>query len=64
MNCVKLVCDSLESMPDGIKKDLLSFGDLRFDENKNTVILEATISYTKISRKLSDFLFEKCFVTE
>ena len=51
-------------MPDGIKKDLLSFGDLRFDENKNTVILEATISYTKISRKLSDFLFEKCFVTE
>ena len=44
MHIVKSVCDNFESMPDNVKKDLLSFGDSRFDENKNKVILEATIS--------------------
>ena len=53
INSVKSVCDNFESMPDNIKKDLLSFGDSRFDENKNKVILEATINYLK---NLKDFL--------
>ena len=48
MNSVKPVCDNFESMPDNVKKDLLLFGDSRFDENKNKVILEATKSYIKI----------------
>ena len=33
-------------MPESIKKDLLLFGDSRFDENKLKVIVEATISYS------------------
>ena len=41
MNSVKPVCNNFESMPDNVKKDLLLFGDSRFDENKNKVILEA-----------------------
>ena len=58
MNSVKSVCDNLESMPDNVKEDLLLFGDSRFDENKNKVILEATISYIKNSGKFSGSLFE------
>ena len=54
MNSVKSVCDNFESMPDNVKKDLLLFGDSRFDENKNKVILEATISYIKNSGRSSE----------
>ena len=36
-------------MPDNVKKDLLLFGNSRFDKNKNKVALEATISYLKNS---------------
>ena len=42
MNSVKSVCDNCESMSGNVKKDLLLFGDSRFDENKNKVIPEAT----------------------
>ena len=45
MNSVKSVCDNFESMPDNVKKNLLLFGDARFDENKSKVRLEATIIY-------------------
>ena len=31
-------------MLDNVKKDFLLFGDSRFDENKNKVILEASTS--------------------
>ena len=58
MNSVKSVCVNFESMPDNVKKDLLSFGDSRFDENKDKVILEATIHYTKNSERFSGSLFE------
>ena len=61
MNSVKSVCDNFESMPDNVKKDLLSFGHSRFDENKNKVILEATISYVKNSGRFSGSLFEYDF---
>ena len=44
MNSVKSVCDNFEIMSDNVKNDLLLFGDSRFDENKNKVILEAIIS--------------------
>ena len=46
MNSVKSVCANFESMPDNVKKDLLLFGDSRFDDNKKKVILEATISFS------------------
>ena len=45
-------------MPDNEKKDLLLFGDSRFDENKNENILETTISYIKKSRRFSGSLFD------
>ena len=45
-------------MPENAKEDLLLFGDSRFAENKNKVILEATISYIKNSGRFSGFLFE------
>ena len=64
MNSVKPVCNNFESMPDNVKKDLLLFGDSRFDENKNKVILEATISYIKGFGGFSDFNFEYCFLAE
>ena len=41
MNSVKSVCNSLESMSDNVKNNLLLQGDPRFDEFKNrfTIIL-------------------------
>ena len=43
-------------MPDNVKNNLLLFCDSQFDENKNKVILEATISYIKNSGKFSGSL--------
>ena len=57
MNSVKSVCDNFESMPDNVKKNLLLFGDARFDENKSKVRLEATISYIEHSGKFCGSLF-------
>ena len=48
MNSVKSVCDSFESMSD-VKKNVLLYGDSRFDEVKNRFILKATITYIKNS---------------
>ena len=47
MNSVKSICDNFESMPDNVKEDLLLYGDSRFDENKNKVILKVTLNYKK-----------------
>ena len=47
------------------KKHLLLFGDPRFDENNNKVILEATLTFTKTSENLLDIylndIFNACF---
>ena len=40
-------------MSDNVKEDLLFYGDSRFDENKNKVILKATMNYIK---KIKDSL--------
>ena len=32
-------------MPNDVKEDLLLYGDLQSDENKNKVILKETINY-------------------
>ena len=40
------------------ERDLLLFGDSRFNEYKNKVILEATITFIKMSEKFKGSLFE------
>ena len=45
MNGVKSVISNFKSMNDKGKRDILSYGDSRFDENKNKIILEATINF-------------------
>ena len=45
-------------MNDNVKKDILLFGEWRFDENKNKTILEATINFLKNSERFSQSLFE------
>ena len=54
MNIVKSICDNFDSMLDNVKEDLLLYGDLRFDENKNRVTLKATINCIKILKDSLD----------
>ena len=56
MNSVKSICDNFDSLPEKVKEDLLLYGDSRFDENKNRVILKATISYMKNTERFSGLL--------
>ena len=52
-------------MSQNSKKDLLLFGDQRFDENKNKVILEATLTFIKSLKDLLNLylnnIFNACF---
>ena len=63
MNSVNSVVQNFEFMSENNKKDLLLFGDSRFDENKNKVILEVTLSFIKKSERFSNMLiyFNVCF---
>ena len=45
-------------MSDNAKKDLLLYGDPRFDINKNKFILEATLFYIKSTERFSGSLFD------
>ena len=47
MNSINSVVQNFEFMSENNKKDLFLFGELRFDENKNKVILEATLTVIK-----------------
>ena len=58
MNSVKSVIPNFESLTDNSRIDILLYGDSRFDENKNKIILEATINYLKNSERFSGSLFE------
>ena len=58
MNSVKSIIPNFESLTDNIRIDILLYGDSRFDENKNKIILEATINYLKNSERFSGSLFE------
>ena len=58
MNSVNSVVQNFEFMSENNKKDLLLFGDSRFDENKNKVILEATITFIKKSERFTGSLFK------
>ena len=52
---VKSVSDNFES--DNIERDILLYGDSRFDTNKNKLILEAAISYIKNTERFSGSLY-------
>ena len=56
MNSVKSVCDNFEWMPDNVKKNVLLYGDSRFDEVKDRYNLKATITYIKDSERFSGSL--------
>ena len=58
MNSVKSVFQSFELLSENNKKDLLLFSDSRFDENKNKVILEATLTFIKKYERFTGSLFE------
>ena len=58
MNSVKSGYNNFESLSDNAKKDVLLYGDPFLDQNKNKLILEATINYIKISERFSESLFE------
>ena len=58
MDNVKTICNDFETMSDNAKRDLLLYGDPRFDENKNRFILQETLSYIKNSERFSGSLFE------
>ena len=58
MNSVKSVYNNFESLSVNAKKDVLLYGDPFLDQNKNKLILEATINYIKISERFSKCLFE------
>ena len=45
-------------MSENNKKDSVLFGDSRFDENKNKVILEATFAFIKKYERFTGPLFE------
>ena len=58
MNSVKSICDNFHSMSDNVKEDLLLYDDSQFDENKNKVVLKATINYIKNSERFSGSHFD------
>ena len=45
-------------MSDNVKKNVLLYGDSRFDEFKNIFTLEATVTYIKFSERISESLFK------
>ena len=58
MNSVNSVVQNFEFMSENNKKNLLLFGDSRFDENKKKVILEVTLTFIKMSERFTGSLFE------
>ena len=58
INSVKYIFEGFDSLSDNAKKDLLLYGDPRFDINKNKFILEATLFYIKSTERFSGSLFD------
>ena len=57
INSVKSVFDNFDSLSDNEKRDVLLYGDPRFDTNKNKLILESTITYILNTDRFSGSLF-------
>ena len=65
MISVKSISKNFESLFDNVKKDILLYGDLRLDANKNKFILEAILTYIKSTDRFSGSIFDlKLFFTE
>ena len=58
MNSVKSIFESFESLFDGVKKDILLYGDSRLDGNKNKFILEPTLTCIKSTDRFSGSIFD------
>ena len=58
VNSVNSMVQNFEFMSENNKKDLLLIGDSWFDENKNKVTLEETITFIKKSERFTGSLFE------
>ena len=58
ISSVKSVSENFESFSDDVKRNILLYGDARFDVNKNKYILEATITYIKTTERFAGPLFE------
>ena len=58
INSVKSIISNFESLTDNNRIDILLYIDSWFDENKNEIILKATIDYLKNSERFSGSLFE------
>ena len=56
INSLRSVSENFESFSDNGKRDILLYGDPRFDANKNKLILESTITYTKNTDRFSGSL--------
>ena len=59
MNSVNSVLYNFESLSDIDKKEILLYGNPRLDNNKNRIIVEATLNYIKVSERFSGSLFEE-----
>ena len=57
INSVNSVSDNFESFSDNDKRDILLYGDTRFNTNKNKFILESTITYIKNTDRFPGPLF-------
>ena len=57
INSVKYIFEGFDSLSDISKKDLLLYGDPRFDINKSKFILQATLFYVKSTERFSGSLF-------
>ena len=58
MNSVNSFLENFAFLPNKVKIDILLFGDSRLEENKNKLILEATISFIKKTERISGSLFD------
>ena len=58
VNNVKSILENFESLSDNVKKDILLYGDLRLDGNKNKFTLEATLTYIKSTDRFSGSIFD------
>ena len=56
INSVRSFSENFESFSDNDKRDILLYGDPRFDTNKNKLILESTITYIKNTDRFSGSL--------
>ena len=58
MNSINSLRDNFDFLSDNEKREILLYGDSRLDDNKNKLILEATINYIRNTDRFSRSLFE------